>query len=82
MNFYYLMMSHCLRLDKGTETGKMATIHCYLRSGHNDVENPEDTVIYGSSNSNKVSYFPFFLKLELSIPYESDLSIHAYYCTV
>ena len=53
------MISRRLHLDKGTETGKMATIHCYLRNGHNDVENPEDTVLYGSSTSNKVSYSIF-----------------------
>lgn len=53
-------VSHRLRLDKGTETGTMATVHCYLRNGHNDVENPENTVLYGSSTSNKASYFHFF----------------------
>ena len=44
-----------MRLDKGTETGQMATIHAYLRNANNDIENAEDTVLYGSSTSNKVS---------------------------
>ena len=57
---FYVVISCRLRLDKGTETGTMATIHCYLRNGHNDVENPENTVLYGSSTSNKVSYFHLF----------------------
>ena len=35
---FYVVISRSLRLDKGTETGTMATIHCYLRNGHNDVE--------------------------------------------
>ena len=44
-----------IRIDKGTETGKMATLHAHLRSNHNDV-NPSDTVIYGKSTSNQVHY--------------------------
>ena len=44
-----------LRLDKGTETGIMATIHAFLRTNHGDIE-PCDTVLYGSSTSNQVQY--------------------------
>ena len=47
-----------MRLDKGTETGHMATIHACLREGQKDVENNElevaDTVQYGPSTNNKV----------------------------
>jgi hypothetical protein len=45
-----------LRLDKGTETGHMATIHAFLRQHHDeeDNENGEDTVHYGPSTNNKV----------------------------
>ena len=43
-----------LRLDKGTETGVMATMHAYLRQGHGDMK-PEDTVIFGKSTSNQVT---------------------------
>ncbi|CAB3987262.1 Hypothetical predicted protein [Paramuricea clavata] len=32
----------------------MATIHAYLRNANNDIENAEDTVLYGSSTSNKI----------------------------
>ena len=49
-----------IRIDKGTETGKMATLHAYLRRHHNDMD-PCDTVIYGKSTSNQVlvkSYKP------------------------
>ena len=42
-----------IRLDKGTETGKMATLHSYLRRHHNDMD-PYDTVIFGKSTSNQV----------------------------
>ena len=44
-----------LRLDKGTETGIMATIHAFLRKNHGDTE-PCDTVLYGPSTSNQVQY--------------------------
>lgn len=44
-----------LRLDKGTETGIMATMHAYIRQVHGDMQ-PEETVIYGPSTSNQVSW--------------------------
>ena len=47
-------MSCRLRLDKGTETGLMATIHGFLRKDHGDITNAEETVQYGPSTSNKV----------------------------
>ena len=42
-----------IRLDKETETGKMATLHSYLHRHHNDMD-PYDTVIFGKSTSNQV----------------------------
>lgn len=42
-----------MRIDKGTETGKMATIHAFLRRHHGDMD-PLDTVIYGPSTSNQI----------------------------
>jgi hypothetical protein len=42
-----------IRVDKGTETGMMATMHSYLRQSHGDM-NAEDTVLYGPSTSNQV----------------------------
>ena len=41
-------------MDKGTETGVMATMHAFLRRHHGDTE-PCDTVIYGPSTTNQVS---------------------------
>ena len=43
-----------IRVDKGTETGTMATIHAFLRRHHNDGVDPVDTVLYGPSTSNQV----------------------------
>ena len=43
-----------LRIDKGTETGVMASIHAYLSSKCGDMEDPTDAVIYGPSTSNKI----------------------------
>ena len=47
-----------IRIDKGTETGVMATMQCYLRRNHTDLENPIDSVCYGPSTSNQVSSNP------------------------
>ena len=32
----------------------MATIHCFLREKHGDLENPTDVVLYGPSTQNKI----------------------------
>ena len=55
--FYVSVISKNLRLDKGTETGHMATIHGFLRQTHADGQANQqavDTVQYGPSTSNKV----------------------------
>ena len=41
-------------MDKGTETGKMATIHTYLMSQNDIFEDPLDSIAYGPSTSNKI----------------------------
>ena len=43
-----------LRIDKGTETGKMATMHTYLMDQLNVMDDPTDAIIYGPSTSNKI----------------------------
>lgn len=57
----HLMETHfmpaILRLDKGTETGIMATMHAFLRRNHNDDMDPVDTILYGPSTSNQVSNY-------------------------
>ena len=47
------IIASIIRIDKGTETGDMATLLAYLRRNHVDI-NPEDTVVYGKSTSNQV----------------------------
>ena len=47
-------MASYLRMDKGTETGIMATMHAFLRNNHGDMEDASDTVLYGPSTSNQV----------------------------
>ena len=42
-----------IRVDKGTETGVMATMHAYIRQNHGD-RNAADTVLYGPSTLNQV----------------------------
>ena len=43
-----------MRLDKGTKTGTMATMHAYIHQFNAADTNPHDTVIYGPSTSNQV----------------------------
>ena len=45
-----------LRVDRGTETGCMATIHSYLHDNHGTFDDATESVIYGPSTSNQVSY--------------------------
>lgn len=52
-----------LRLDKGTETGVMATMHAFLRQHHGDMD-PMETVIYGPSTSNQVRIWSLMAKEE------------------
>lgn len=46
-----------LRIDKGTETGVLSTMHAFLRRHHDDLDDPCDSVIYGPSTSNQVRNF-------------------------
>ncbi|KAK2548409.1 hypothetical protein P5673_031373 [Acropora cervicornis] len=43
-----------LRMDRGTETGKLATIHVYLLNQYGLMDDPTDSIIYGPSTSNKI----------------------------
>lgn len=42
------------RLDRGTETGKMATIDTYPINQHGIMDDPTKSIIYGPSTSNKI----------------------------
>ena len=55
------MISSMIRIDKGTETGIMATIHAFLQRNHGDRSDTTDTVIFGPSTSNQVAACNFFL---------------------
>ena len=61
-------------MDRGTETGVLAAIHTYLRAHMGDLDDPLDSIVYGPSTSNQVSYFSssaclldysFILKLKI-----------------
>ena len=47
------LISHHIRIDKGTETGTLAAIHSYLHK--HSFDDPTDTIYYGPSTSNQVS---------------------------
>ena len=48
------VLSINLRIDMGTETGKMATINAYLLNQLKVMDDPTDPIIYGPSTSNKI----------------------------
>ena len=48
------ILPNYLRLDKGTETTTVCTIHAYLRSKQGDLEDPTDSILFGPSPSNQV----------------------------
>ena len=43
-----------IRIDFGTETGKMAKIRTYLSGKIRDLDDPVHSVIYGPSTTNKI----------------------------
>eukprot|EP00794_Sanderia_malayensis_P002289 gene2289-2634_t len=66
-------ISSMIRIDKGTETGIMATMHAFLRRDDNDMD-PLDTVIYGKSTSNQIERWWRELHERLEIYYKQKLS--------
>ena len=48
-----IVMPSCLRVDKGTETVDLATMHSYLINKYSNDDDATDCVIYGPSTENK-----------------------------
>jgi hypothetical protein len=50
------LLPNYIRLDKGTETTTMSTIHAYLMSqqSQGDLDDPTDSILFGPSPSNQV----------------------------
>lgn len=48
------MLPSRIRVDKGTETTILATMHSYLRSQQGDLADATNSVIYGPSTQNKI----------------------------
>ena len=44
-------MASYIRMDKGTETGTIATMHAFLCRNHEDITDAGDPVLYGPSTS-------------------------------
>ena len=64
-----------LRIDKGSETGKVATLHAYLTSKLGVMEDPTDSVIYGPSNTNKIERWWRELPGRLEAYFKAQLSL-------
>lgn len=56
-------------MDKGTETGQMATIHAFLRQygAEEEFATADETVHYGPSTSNKVISIKFINYLYIHV---------------
>lgn len=58
MHLWYLfeteLLPRNLRVDRGTKTSKMATIHLYLLNEHEVINDTSYVIIYGPSKSNKI----------------------------
>lgn len=63
-----------IRVDRGTETGVMATIHCYLRAQHGDLEDATESVLYGPSTENKIARWWRELLERMEAYFKSQLS--------
>ena len=64
------LLPHYVRLDKGTETGVLATMHAYLRRQQCDIDTDLeacDTVIYGPSTSNQASIRRFYISFKQTL---------------
>jgi len=63
-----------IRVDRGTETGVMATIHCYLRAQHGDLEDATESALYGPSTENKIERWWRELLERMEAYFKSQLS--------
>lgn len=50
----FAVLAENIRIDRGTETDIMSTMHCFLRAKHGDLEDATESVLYGPSTQNKI----------------------------
>ena len=49
-----LVLPKRIRVDRGTETDGMTTMHCFLQEKLNNVGDATEAVLYGPSTQNKI----------------------------
>lgn len=54
ITLFFLALPVHLRIDRGTETDVMATMHMYLCDKHDILDDPTESVLYGPSTQNKI----------------------------
>lgn len=69
-----LILPNYLRVDRGTETGKMATMQTYLANELQLFDEPTDSVIYGVSTSNKIERFWRDLHERMELYFKNQLN--------
>ena len=48
------VLSDNIRIDRGTETDIMSTLHCFLRAKQDDLEDATESILYDPSTQNKI----------------------------
>lgn len=51
----FAVLAENIRIDRGTETDIMSTMHCFLRAKHGDLEDATESVLYDPSTQNKIA---------------------------
>lgn len=51
---FILVLPRRIRVDRGSETDVMTTMHCFLQQELNNVADATETVLYGPSTQNKI----------------------------
>lgn len=68
------MLPNFIRIDRGTETDVMATMHSFLRDQQGDLENSSDSVLYGPSTQNKIERWWRELLERMEVFFKKQLS--------
>ena len=53
-SYLFAVLPENIRIDRGTETDIMRTMHCFLRDKHGNLEDATESVLYGPSTQNKI----------------------------
>ena len=67
-------MPFSIRMDHGTDIGKLAAIHAFLRGKIGNMEDAAECVVYGRSTSNKIERWWRDLHEKMEIYFKTQVS--------